>query len=118
MVVGKGKKDPASAKKVNQTKPVFKTAQLHRMVRDKSKMRVSHKAIIAIGSVTEYTLGEIIEASKLICDEENKRKIVSRHLAIAIRKDEELYSLGRNWLIKEGGVCPNMEKKEKKKEEV
>ncbi|EHY64439.1 histone H2A [Nematocida ausubeli] len=113
---GKGKKDPASAKKIsNHNKPVFKTAQLHRMIREKTKMRVSHKAIVALGSVTEYTLGEIIEASKMICDEENKRKIVSRHLAIAIRKDEELYSLGRNWLIKEGGVCPSSQLESKTK---
>ncbi|KAI5185413.1 histone H2A [Nematocida homosporus] len=107
MGTGKGKKDPASAKKTsNSSKVIFKPAQLHRILRDKTKMRVSHKAIIAIAALLEYVLGEIIEAAKLICDEENKRKIVSKHISLAIRKDEELNNLGRHWLIKEGGVCP------------
>jgi len=107
MGTGKGKKDPASAKKAsNSSKVIFKPAQLHRILRDKTKMRVSHKAIVATSVLLEYVLGEIIEAAKLICDEENKRKIVSRHVSLAIRKDEELNMLGRCWLIKEGGVCP------------
>lgn len=107
MVIGKGKKDLASAKKTSSTsKVIFKPAQLHRILRDKTKMRVSHKAIVAIAALLEYLLGEIIEAAKLICDEENKKKIVSKHISLAVRKDTELSYLGRNWLIKEGGVCP------------
>lgn len=106
MATGKGKKDPAAKKASGGSKVIFKPAQLHRILRDKTKMRVSHKAIIGIAALLEYILGEIIEAAKLICDEENKRKIVSKHISLAIRKDEELNNLGRHWLIKEGGVCP------------
>ncbi|KAI5189118.1 histone H2A [Nematocida minor] len=116
MGTGKGKKDPASAKKAsNSSKVVFKPAQLHRILRDQTKMRVSHKAIVAIAALLEYILGEIIEAAKLICDEENKRKIVSKHISLAIRKDEELNNLGRHWLIKEGGVCPTAQMETKSK---
>lgn len=118
MAVGKGKKDPASAKKAsNSNKVVFKPAQLHRILRDQTKMRVSHKAIVAIAALLEYILGEIIEAAKIICDEENKRKIVSKHISMAIRKDDELNILGRHWLIKEGGVCPTAQMDTKSKSE-
>ncbi|KAH9386695.1 histone H2A [Nematocida major] len=116
MGTGKGKKDPASAKKAsNSSKVVFKPAQLHRILRDKTKMRVSHKAIVAIAALLEYVLGEIIEAAKLICDEENKRKIVSKYISLAIRKDDELNNLGKHWLIKEGGVCPTSQMETKSK---
>lgn len=116
MGTGKGKKDPASAKKASSSsKVIFKPAQLHRILREKTKMRVSYKAIIAIAALLEYILGEIIEAAKLVCDEENKKKIIARHVSVAVRKDEELCNLGRHWLIKEGGVCPapQMESKTK-----
>ncbi|KAI5181664.1 histone H2A [Nematocida sp. AWRm80] len=107
MVVGKGKKDPASAKKASSSsKVIFKPAQIHRILKDKTKMRVSTKSIIAMSALLQYLVGEIIEAAKTICDEENKRKIVSKHIAMAIRRDDELNILGRRWLIKEGGVCP------------
>ncbi|KAI5172923.1 histone H2A [Nematocida sp. LUAm3] len=118
MGTGKGKKDPASAKKATSGhKVIFKPAQLHRILRDKTKMRVSHKAIISIAALLEYVLGEIIEAAKVICDEEHKKKIVSKHISLAIRKDEELNNLGRHWLIKEGGVCPASQMESKSKAE-
>lgn len=109
MGTGKGKKDPASAKKNStSTKPVFKPAQLHRILREKTKMRVSHKAIVAMSSLLEYILNEIINVAREICDGENKRKIISRHISQAIRQDEELdSSIGSQWVIKEGGVCPS-----------
>lgn len=108
MASGKGgKRDPASAKKSEKGgKVIFKPAQLHRILRDKTKMRVSHKAIVAVAALLEYVLGEIIEASTNMCSEEGKRKVVSKHISLAIRKDEELNILGKHWLIKEGGVLP------------
>ncbi|OAG32026.1 histone H2A [Nematocida displodere] len=116
MGTGKGKKDPASAKKASSSsKVIFKPAQLHRILRDKTKMRVSHKAIIAIAALLEYILGEIVEGAKVICDEEGKRKVVSKHISLSIRKDNELNNFGRNWLIKEGGVCPTAQMETKSK---
>ncbi|KAI5191941.1 histone H2A [Nematocida sp. AWRm77] len=107
MGTGKGKKDPASAKKSSSSsKPVFKPAHLHRILRDRTKMRVSNKAIIATSTLLEYLLSEIVNVAKEICDEEHKKKIISKHISMAIRKDEELNTFGKKWVIKEGGVCP------------
>jgi histone H2A len=117
MGTGKGKKDPASAKKASSAKAVFKPAQIHKVLRDKTKMRVSHKAIVGFAAYLEYIIGEIIETAKGVCEEEGRKKIVTKHISMAIRRDEELSRLGKNWIIKEGGVCPTHPPAEKGKTE-
>ena len=109
-ITGKGKKDPATAKKESKTnnRQVFKYAQLRGFIKEVVKYRISKAAIILLDAAGRYILGEILDSSKTVCDEEGKRKISVRHLSTAIYKDKELRILGIHWLIKEGGICTSV----------
>jgi len=116
MRTGKGKKDPASAKKKSGvSRTSFKLALLHRLVRSLTKIRVSNKAIIGLAVALEYIICEMIEAAKLICDEEGRKKILTKHLYLAIRKDEELNVFTKHWVLKDGGVYPGSSFEQKQK---
>ncbi|KAK1347780.1 histone H2A [Hamiltosporidium tvaerminnensis] len=107
MASGKGgKKDPITSSKREASDPrsVCKLNQLHRIIRTRTRMRVSQSACVAVAAGLVYLMGEILEGSKAAAEEEGKKKILPKHINLAICKDEELGHVGHDWLIKGGGV--------------
>ena len=61
-----------------------------------------------LASVLEYLTAEILELAGNCARDQKKRRIIPRHLLLAVRNDEELNRLFRNVTIAAGGVLPNI----------
>lgn len=70
--------------------------------------RVSSAAPIYLASVLEYLAAEILELAGNACKDNKRRRIIPRHILLAIRNDEEINSLLRNVTISQGGVLPSI----------
>ena len=62
-----------------------------------------------MASVLEYITSEILELSGNICLEKNKKRIVPRHLMLAIQGDDELCKLTDGSIFREAGVKQHIE---------
>ena len=60
-------------------------------------------------SILEYITSEILELSGNICLEKGKKRIVPRHLMLAITGDEELCKLTDGAIFRETGVSSHIE---------
>ncbi|KAJ3214120.1 Histone H2AX [Dinochytrium kinnereticum] len=70
--------------------------------------RVGFGAPIYLAAVLEYLTAEILELAGNAARDNNKTRIVPRHLQLAVRNDEELNRLLDNVTISQGGVLPNI----------
>lgn len=57
----------------------------------------------------EYLVAEILELAGNAARDNNKSRIIPRHLQLAIRNDEELNRLLGDVTISQGGVLPNIQ---------
>lgn len=63
-------------------------------------------ASIYLATVLEYLVSEILEISGLAAQDNKKKRIIPRHIQLAIRNDNELNELLSNVTISQGGVLP------------
>ena len=59
-------------------------------------------------AVLEYLVAEVLELAGNAMRDANKRRIIPRHLCLAIKNDEELNELVGNACISQGGVIPHI----------
>jgi histone H2A len=103
--MAQGKADPQTvAKTEHGTKNIIKLSQIKRIMKDKTRMRISKPALVAVSAILIYLVGEIIEGAKSVASTEDKKKITPRHINNAIYNDSELNFIGHDWLIKSGGM--------------
>ncbi|KAH3764943.1 Histone H2A [Pelomyxa schiedti] len=87
----------------------FPVGRIHRMLRTGNFAdRIGAGAPIYLAAVLEYLTAEIIELAGNASRDNNKQRIVPRHIQLAIRNDEELNKLLQDVTISSGGVLPNI----------
>merc|ERR1712098_364354 len=72
--------------------------------------RVGIGASVYMAAVMEYLAAEILDVAGNAARDNKKKRIIPRHLTLAIRNDEELNALlsGGTMTISQGGVLPNI----------
>ena len=70
--------------------------------------RVSKKAAFYLAGVIQYATTELLELATKIAAKTKKTTLKPRHLALAVRNDDELNKLLATVTIASGGVLPNI----------
>merc|ERR1712032_1594941 len=86
--------------------PVGRIARF--MKKGRHAERVGAGAPVYLAAVLEYLAAEVLELSGNAAKDNNKTRIVPRHIQLAIRNDEELNRLLSSTTIASGGVLPNI----------
>lgn len=63
-----------------------------------------------MAGVLEYLAAEVLELAGNAAADNKKKRILPRHITLAVRNDDELNKLWDNVTIAEGGVIPHIEK--------
>ena len=109
---GRGKK-AAKAKKAQMTRSAragiqFPVGRVHRMLKKGNwANRVGAGAPVYLAAVLEYLSAEILELAGNAARDNKKKRIIPRHLQLAIKNDEELNKLIGGVTVSQGGVLPH-----------
>lgn len=86
---------------------VFSVGRTHRALKQgRYARRVGAGAPVYLASVLEYTIAEILELAGNASKDNKKKRIVPRHIQLAVLNDSELGKLFKDSIISEGGVLP------------
>ena len=107
---GKGGKSSGSKKtKSARAGLQFPVARVHRLLkRGNYSKKTGTGAAIYLAAVMEYLAAEILELAGNAARDNKRKRVVPRHLLLAIRNDEELNKLLQGVTISQGGVLPNI----------
>ena len=110
---GRGKGGKAKAKTVSKSVRSglqFPVGRVHRLLkRGTYAKRIGAGAGVYMAAVMEYLAAEILELAGNAARDNKKKRVIPRHLQLAIRNDEELNKLLQGVTIAQGGVLPNIQ---------
>ena len=108
-IMARGKKSGKSTTRSAKAGLQFPVGRVHRHLRTgRYAARVGAGAPVYLAAVLEYLAAEILELAGNASRDNKKRRIVPRHIQLAIRNDEELNKLLGGVTIASGGVLPNI----------
>ncbi|KAJ6581371.1 histone-fold-containing protein [Mycena capillaripes] len=85
----------------------FPVARIRRLLKEgKYASRITAFCAVYLAGVLEYLMAEVLELAGNCAKDNHRRRIIPRHLLLAIRNDAELDRLLKNTIIFEGGVVP------------
>merc|ERR1711915_945887 len=103
----------ARSKPVSKSKRAglqFPVGRVHRRLKKGNySKRVGSGAPIYLAAVMEYLAAEVLELAGNAARDNKKKRIIPRHLQLAIRNDEELNKLLAGITIAQSGVLPNIQ---------
>ncbi|KAL1363225.1 hypothetical protein HN51_011413 [Arachis hypogaea] len=102
---GNAKKSTSRSNKAGLQFPVGRIARF--LKAGKYAKRVGARAPVYLAAVLEYLAAEVLELAGTAARDNNKTRILPRHIQLAIRNDEELRKLLEDVTIANGGVLPN-----------
>jgi len=106
---GKRRKDSQSrSSRAGLQFPVGRVSRYLR--RSRCAKRLGEGAAVCAAALLEYLTAEILELAGNACKDLKKKRIVPRHLMLAIRGDDELNALMDRVTIPGGGVIPHIHK--------
>ena len=101
-----GKKAVSRSAKAGLQFPVGRVARY--LKKGKYAERVGAGAPVYLAAVLEYLVAEILELAGNAARDHKKRRIIPRHITLAIRSDDELNRLLGRVTIAAGGVLPSI----------
>lgn len=109
---GRGKKAAARVGKVSRSTKAglqFPVGRLGSFLKKgRYSKRVGSGAPVYMAAVLEYIVAEILELAGNAAKDHNKKRIVPRHVQLAVRNDEELNKFLGGVTIANGGVMPSI----------
>ena len=108
---GKAKKTGGKGKGSRSTRAglQFPVGRVHRHLRQaRVAKRIGAGAPVYLAAVMEYLTAEILELAGNAARDNKKRRIIPRHIQLAVRNDEELNKLFAGVTVAGGGVLPNI----------
>ena len=110
---GRGKGGKSTGKKTTKSVRAglqFPVGRIHRLLKQGNySKRTGSGAGIYMAAVMEYLAAEILELAGNAARDNKKKRVIPRHLQLAIRNDEELNKLLHGVTIAQGGLLPNIQ---------
>ena len=106
---GRGKEAGKSSSRSSKAGLQFPVGRIARYMRNGSNVsRVGGGAPVYMAAILEYLAAEILELAGNAARDNKRKRIVPRHIQLAIRNDEELSNLLGGVTVAQGGVLPNI----------
>ena len=86
---------------------IFPSRRVARKMKEVDGKRVGKTASVYAAAVLEYLVSEVLELSGNACKDNGKRRIIPRHIKLALDLDEELRALTKQSILPGAGVVPN-----------
>jgi histone H2A len=101
-----GKKASSQSSKAGLQFPVGRLSRY--LKKGRYAARVGAGAPVYLAAILEYLTAEVLELAGNAARDNNKQRIIPRHILLAVRNDEELNKLFGGVTIAQGGVLPNI----------
>lgn len=110
---GRGKSKSLRKKKQQSSERAglqFPVGRIRRFMRENHYAdRIASGAPVYLAAVMEYLVAEVLELAGNAARDNKKKRIIPRHIQLAVRNDDELNKMLHDVTIAEGGVLPNIQ---------
>tara|TARA_B100000787_G_scaffold167589_2_gene154654 strand:- start:1920 stop:3203 length:1284 start_codon:yes stop_codon:yes gene_type:complete len=102
------KKKKSKTSRSRKADLIFPVGRVHRKLKlGRYASRIGASAPVFLAAALEYLTGEVLELACEAADRHKKKRIVPRHILLAVRDDEDISKLLGNVTIPHGGVLPH-----------